>query len=122
MLRRLLERGGYFVNELAEPKELLAELLTRRVDLLIADFGPPRQQELETMNMLARSHPDLKVIGLSSQPFETGGLPATWLILSKPFHSETLMASVYDLLHPSDPRSLDIRPGPPEIGLGHAAL
>jgi CheY-like chemotaxis protein len=110
LLRRLLERSGYFITELAEPKELLSELRSRHVDLLIADFGLPRQQERQALAALWRAHPDLKIVELSSQPLDTNAVPS-WLALQKPFHAEALLESVHHLLAQTTP----------EIGLGHAA-
>jgi len=120
LLRRLLERCGYFVHELADATELLPELRLRKVDLLIADFGQSRQQEVETIAQLARAHPNLKIIQLASQPLESAA-PATLLVLPKPFHSDALLEGVQQAFRSGEADRLPSSSDPQKIGFGQAA-
>ncbi len=99
LLRRLLERSGYFVTELAGVEDL--ELRPRRFDLLIADLSPLRQADLEIMKQLAALHPGMKIIQLSSQPL-AGAAPDGSLVLSKPFHGDALLEMVRQALGASE--------------------
>ncbi|HTR39682.1 MAG TPA: hypothetical protein VMH80_27600 [Bryobacteraceae bacterium] len=109
LLRRLLERSGYFVTELAGVEDL--ELRPRRFNLLIADLGPLRQADLEIVKQLAAMHPGMKVIQLSSQPL-AGAAPDGSLVLSKPFHGDALLEVVRQALGVSEANSPWAEAGP----------
>lgn len=74
LLRRVLERQGYRVQEMRNCKDLTLE---HSVDLLIAD--PDEQSEsVETMHHI---YPDMRIV-----------------VLAKPFRTEVLLESVRNAL------------------------
>jgi len=97
LLRRILERNGYQIRELAESARLGFELRARPVDLVIADLDLTPE---ESMQMLQPhlSNPDRRVIVLSSEPLAANGAPSSCMVLEKPFRSETLLANVRNAL------------------------
>jgi CheY-like chemotaxis protein len=95
LLRRILERDGYQIRELAESAGLALELQARPVDLVIADLDLTPE---ETILMLkpSLSNPDLRVLVLSSAPL--GEVFPSCMVLEKPFRGETLLANVRNAL------------------------
>ena len=72
LLRRVLERQGYAIHELATPDEIASQLRISQVDLLITDLDLPRQAALEAIPLLQAEYPHLKIILLSGYwPRET---------------------------------------------------
>jgi len=96
LLRRLLDRRGYFTYEVSQPAELETELRERRVDLLVIDASP-----LSTAFGLANVHPNLKILALSLESPDPMSIPARCLALTKPFSLESFVESVDRLLEPA---------------------
>lgn len=103
LLRRLLDRRGYFTHEVAKPEDLPAELRERRVDLLILDAVLMGANGLDSALALAHVHPDLKVLALSLESLDQADVPERCLALTKPFSLETFLESVDRLLEPVHP-------------------
>jgi|HubBroStandDraft_5_1064220.scaffolds.fasta_scaffold13856_3 hypothetical protein len=97
LLRRLLDRRGYFTHEVIEADDLPAELLERRVDLLII------ADELNSVLAAAHVHPNLKILALSSESGNGAEIPGRCLALTKPFSLESFLESVDRLLEPAIP-------------------
>jgi len=97
LLRRILERDGYQIHELAESTRLGPELRARPVDLVIADLDLTPDETIRLLQPLL-SNPDPRVIVLSSEPLAAHELLRPCTVLEKPFRSETLLANVKSAL------------------------
>jgi CheY-like chemotaxis protein len=100
LLRRLLDRRGYFTHEVAGPDDLAAELRERRVDLLVVDGALMGMNGLDAAFALAGVNPKLKILALSLESPDPAGIPARCLALTKPFSLESFLESVDHLLEP----------------------
>jgi len=85
LLRRLLERRGYFIVEIAAAEGLALELRDRRASLLIVDTSTMEGSGVEILVALARAHPSLKILALSEDSYQGHEIPGRLLALSKPF-------------------------------------
>ena len=98
LLRRILERHGYTIRELANPDDLEPELSSSHVDLLIADLDSPRREAADAITALRAEYPGLKVILLSAywsrETSQTSRAHGAAAVLPKPFHTDALLESV----------------------------
>jgi CheY-like chemotaxis protein len=108
-LHRVLERHGYRTSELDDPKNLVSELSSNPVDLLITDLVSERPDSLDSVACIHSTYPDLKIIVLSgfwvAETHLTKRLPGVFAILPKPFLSESLLESVRGALGQSANRA-----------------
>jgi CheY-like chemotaxis protein len=107
LLRRLLDRRGYFTYEVSGPGDLATELRERRVDLLVVDSALLGADGLEDALALVAVHPNLKILALSLESPDPIGIPARCLALTKPFSLESFLESVDRLLEPAVSRPHD---------------
>ncbi len=98
LLRRLLERRGYFIVEIAEAEGLALELRGRRASLLIVGASTMDARGVEALVALARSHPALKILALSTHSFEGREIPGRLQALPKPFGLDRFVECVDRLL------------------------
>jgi hypothetical protein len=104
LLRRLLDRRGYFTHEVVEPEDLPGELRARRVDLLIIEASFLSDASLLSAALaLASVHPNLKILALSSDSVNGSEIPGRCLQLTKPFSLDSFLACVDRLLEPVTP-------------------
>jgi CheY-like chemotaxis protein len=101
LLRRLLERRGYVIVELAQADDLASELRDRRAGLLIVDAAAMGANGVEALVALARAHPSLKILALSTDSFEGHEIPGRLLALPKPFPLDRFVECVDRLLQRS---------------------
>ncbi len=101
LLRRLLDRRGYFTHEVSKPEDLPRELRERRVDLLILDAALMGANGLDSAFALAHGYPDLKVLALSPASLDQAEVPERCRALPKPFSLEAFLESVDRLLEPA---------------------
>ena len=101
LLRRLLDRRGYFTHELLDPQELPGELRERSVDLLIVDAPFMGVNGMDTVLALGGVHPDLKILALALDSTDSRDNPTHCLTLTKPFSLESFLESVDRLLEPA---------------------
>jgi DNA-binding response OmpR family regulator len=92
-----LTQAGYRVLQAGDGREAVRVLLSRHVDLLIADLIMPEQEGLETILYVRKHFPTLNVVAIS------GGDPSylsvarklgARAVLSKPFSADELIAAV----------------------------
>jgi len=105
MLREILEREGYKVEEAENGKEALAIQRERPSDLIITDLIMPEQDGVETIIELVQKDPSVKIIAISG-----GGRigPRDYLEMAnalgasrtfyKPFKRPEILAAVEELL------------------------
>jgi DNA-binding NtrC family response regulator len=65
VLRRMLESAGYEVRDAPNGRLAMIEFNRRPADLLITDIFMPEQEGMETIGVVRRDHPELKVIAIS---------------------------------------------------------
>jgi len=66
-LRKFLTGVGYEVFEAANGIEAVEQLRLSAVDLVLLDLVMPEREGLETLGILRKEHPELKVIAMSGQ-------------------------------------------------------
>jgi CheY-like chemotaxis protein len=94
LLRRLLDRRGYFTYEVPDPADLPTELRGRRIDLLIVDASLMGPNGESAAFALAQDHPELKILALSPQVSSAPELPDRCLTLTKPFSLDSFIQCV----------------------------
>ena len=106
MLRQMLERSGYEVDEAADGRVGINLHKESPADLIITDLIMPDKEGIETILELKQGYPELKIIAISG-----GGQldPEAYLrmaqragalhTLAKPFEREDLLYAVKELLH-----------------------
>jgi CheY-like chemotaxis protein len=107
LLRRLLERRGYFTVEIAQPDSLASELHVRRASLLVIDISDTPSVGFETLSEVTRAHPALKILVLSADPMPDAEVPDRVLVLHKPFPLDSFVDCVDLLLGPSHRKTAD---------------
>jgi CheY-like chemotaxis protein len=65
MLRLALESMGYAVSEASDGKEGMALFAKHPADIVITDLVMPGTEGIETIRMLRKAHPHLKIIAMS---------------------------------------------------------
>jgi len=65
MLKKMLEKDGYEVETASNGKEGIALFEKGKPDLLITDIIMPEKEGLETIFLLRKRYPDLKIIAIS---------------------------------------------------------
>jgi DNA-binding response OmpR family regulator len=108
MLRIVLDRAGYQVQEASNGKEALDAFSRYPADLLITDIIMPDKEGLDTIMELRHSHPDLKIIAMSGggrvsaqNYLGLAKMLGANLALAKPFSIQELLDSVKETLHPT---------------------
>ena len=66
-LREVLAGVGYDILEAENGKEAVRQFRTAEVDLVIMDLAMPEQEGIETIQILRRMRPQLKIIAVSGQ-------------------------------------------------------
>jgi CheY-like chemotaxis protein len=97
-LRKVLTDASYKVLEAANGREAVRQVETSSIDLVIMDLAMPEQEGIETIQILRRVRPQLKVIavsgafaGLLLSVAEPLGAFAS---LAKPIQPDELLAAV----------------------------
>jgi YesN/AraC family two-component response regulator len=100
-LREMLESAGHRVSEAENGNEGLRRFTEAPADLVITDIIMPEKEGVETIQILLRQHPGLKVIAISGGG-RTGNFDYLALakklganrILKKPFRKSELLEAV----------------------------
>lgn len=105
LVRQVMEWAGYEVLEAADGREGMSLQRRQNADLIITDLIMPEQEGLETITLLKKEYPRIKIIAISG-----GGrigpeayLPAAQelgadRVFSKPFDVRELATTVKELL------------------------
>ncbi len=93
MLRQMLEREGYEVEEANNGKVALRAYKENPADLVITDIIMPEKEGLEIIRELRKDYPDVKVIAISG-----GGhiSPDEYLHLAKAFGAQCVFAKPFE--------------------------
>jgi len=107
LVRQILEPHSFRVLEARDGKEVLEEVDLTQVDLLILDLVMPDVEGIETLRVLHRDRPDLRILVMSGA-FGGSYLQCARLLgadaaLKKPFSCDVLLQSVASLLSPGAP-------------------
>ena len=105
VMRRALEHAGHTVHEASDGLTGLQRISDGGLDLVVTDIIMPEFDGIELIFNLRKTHPDLRVIAISSG----GQLPpegylkiaqrgGARMILSKPFELRDLIAAVEEAL------------------------
>ena len=102
VLRLMLERASYTVIEAANGKEALARAADTRVSVVITDLVMPEQEGLETIQVLRREQPGLKIIAMSGafggEFLKMAGLLGAHATLQKPPRLQAVLESIQKVL------------------------
>ena len=102
LLRKILTGLGYQVVEARNGKDALRLVNTSMIDLMITDLVMPEQEGIETIRILRKRQPRLKIIAMSGK-FAANMLPAARILgadatLAKPIQSLELRDTVARLM------------------------
>ena len=105
MLRQILERSGYDVEEASDGEEGIRRYREKQADLIITDIIMPKKEGIETITDLKVEFPDVKVIAISGggrlgpEPYLelAKGFGANRIIM-KPFTAEEILEAIQELL------------------------
>ena len=105
MMRQILERAGYEVADAGDGRQGMVQLRRQLVDLIITDILMPEQEGIETIRMVRKEFPQVKILAMSG-----GGakghldvLPVAQAFgahrtLAKPFERKDLLDAVSTLV------------------------
>lgn len=101
-LALVIEGAGYLVSTAADGNQAIAQMLTQPADLVITDLFMPEKEGIETILVLKREHPHVKVVAISGAVSEQLLNAAQHLgadrVLSKPIQPKLLVETVKGLI------------------------
>jgi len=102
LVAAMLESGGYPVEVASNGREALSMLADGRFDVIITDLVMPEQEGIETIKLIRRDHPKVKVIAMSGafggDYLRIAGFLGAHGTLAKPLLTQTVLDSVRDVL------------------------
>ena len=104
LIRRVLERAGFFPHLCEDAETALAHVAEHPVDLVLVDQNLPQMSGRELVRRLRAGRQHLPVVMMTGAP-ETAGLDEDIEVLGKPFSLALLQETVR--------RALAARPGLP---------
>jgi CheY-like chemotaxis protein len=102
LLTEILAERGYRVFEAGNGKEAVSKIENTAIDLVITDLVMPEQDGLETIRLLHRRHPALRIMAVSG--YQSGAylrcaeLFGAHATLKKPFSIDAVLETVERLL------------------------
>jgi DNA-binding NtrC family response regulator len=104
LLAAILEDSGYTTAQAPNGREAMALLESRPFDLVITDLVMPEQEGIETIKLLRRDFPELKVIAMSGafggDYLRIAGYLGAHQTLQKPISVDALLRAVGAALKP----------------------
>ena len=104
LLRHFLKAAGYEVLEAADGRQAVTQAETHHVDLMITDLIMPEQEGIETIRLLHKQQPNLKIIGMSGAMnnvyLDLASRLGAQATLAKPFNKENVLETVHRVLAP----------------------
>jgi CheY-like chemotaxis protein len=111
LLRTVLERAGYTVEEAANGAAGLKQFSIRPADVVVTDIIMPEKEGLETIIELKRDYPHVKIIAISGggAALDAQYLPSAKALgadrtLEKPFEPREVIEAVGGLLREASAR------------------
>ena len=105
MMRQTLERAGYEVDDAGDGRQGMVQLRQQPVDLVITDILMPEQEGIETIRMLRKEFPQVKILAISGggKKGQLDVLPVAQAFgahctLAKPFERKDLLDAVSALV------------------------
>lgn len=98
----VLSEAGYRVVQAADGEEALEKVCENKLDLVLTDLVMPEREGMETIDLLRRSYPELKIVAVSGA-FGGGFLPTARAlgaraVLAKPVSPDVLLDTVARVL------------------------
>jgi PAS domain S-box-containing protein len=104
LLRHFLKAAGYEVLEAADGRQAVTQAETHHVDLMITDLIMLEQEGIETIRLLHKQQPNLKIIGMSGAMnnvyLDLASRLGAQATLAKPFNKENVLETVHRVLAP----------------------
>lgn len=98
VLRAILESAGYLVAEADNGRQALVECRQQRVDLIITDLVMPDVEGIETIKIVRKTYPGLRIIAISGafggEYLRIAQLLGADVALPKPLRMDSLLAAV----------------------------
>ena len=108
MLRKMLERSGYEVDEASDGMEGIMRYRQKPAELIITDILMPRRDGKETILEIKKEFPDVKIIAISGggwigpeMDLDIAGKLGAVRTFTKPIQQEKLLEAVRELLDQS---------------------
>jgi CheY-like chemotaxis protein len=102
VLRYMLEGGGYRVLEAGDGRQALAKVRGEEVALVLTDLVMPEQEGFETIQVIRREWPSIKVIAMSGafggEFLHVAKLLGAHSTLQKPLRAAIVLGAVADAL------------------------
>lgn len=107
VLKSMLDSAGYAVALAGNGREAMERLRHEQFDLIITDLVMPEQEGIETIKLLRRDYPEVKVIAISGafggDYLRIAGFLGAHRTIAKPVRMETVIRTVEEALNCSDP-------------------
>jgi CheY-like chemotaxis protein len=105
IMRQTLERAGHEVADAGDGRQGMVQLRKQPVDLVITDILMPEQEGIETIRMLRKEFPQVKILAISGggKTGKLNVLPVAQTFgahrtLAKPFERKDLLDAVSTLV------------------------
>ncbi|MCL4796859.1 MAG: response regulator [Bryobacteraceae bacterium] len=106
VLRSMLLPAGYEVEIACNGREAIQLLQTSRFDLVITDLVMPEQEGIETIKLLRRDFPSVKIIAISGafggDYLRIAGFLGAHRTMAKPVRMETVIRVVEETLRSTE--------------------
>lgn len=103
VLRSMLTAAGYDVSLAHNGREAMDRLKQAQFDLIITDLVMPEQEGIETIKLLRRDYPAIKIIAISGafggDYLRIAGFLGAHRTLAKPVRMETVIRTVEETLN-----------------------
>jgi DNA-binding response OmpR family regulator len=101
LIREILQESGFEVVTASNGQQAMERLESLPIDLLIVDLVMPEQEGLETIRMLRKRRPEVKILAISGSGalyLRVARLLGAQTTLQKPFTVDALVEKVTALL------------------------
>lgn len=107
VLKNMLVAAGYTVTLANNGREAMERLQREGFDLIITDLVMPEQEGIETIKLLRRDYPEVKIIAISGafggDYLRIAGFLGAHRTLAKPVRMETVIRTVEEALNSDEP-------------------